>query len=264
MTYAEWISSLRDIANTDDQVFAMLDNLLSEDRVDLTAFRSHAAHLYTTRVLAGEAAPEAAKAVLETLQSELADPGAAGLGQLVGGATPEGASLVTHTSASDHKYRTPESPRPGASVVEFAAGKARPPADIQCRFIWVTFPDRSGNEVRADDPAVVVQELGLAHMSGDKEIYRFPLPPPPSGRFWIPSALDAGLYEAWMRPALDHVEPWGITRDLTTGERRWPELLVETSEYLYDVAGTLVRRPDGTATVGPIGTDFRRGRSLPP
>lgn len=48
-------------------------------------------------------------------------------------------------------------------------------------------------------------------------IYRVPLPVDPA-KSWVPTALDAGCNAAWCPPPPGHAQPWGLTRDLESGQ----------------------------------------------
>jgi hypothetical protein len=117
------------------------------------------------------------------------------------------------------------------------------------RFVWVTF-EAEGASVSRNDPTAVTRELGLAHFPGDGYVYRIALAVAPNQPCYIPTALDAGLGAAWRPPPTDSTDPWGLTRDLVDGRARWPELLVETADYLD-------APPDGTL-VSPQGESARR------
>ena len=54
-----------------------------------------------------------------------------------------------------------------------------------------------------------------------------------------------------------------MTRDLTDGTPRWPELLVETKDCLHVTSPTgVLVSPSGTPTaIGPVTVDYMAGRA---
>lgn len=87
------------------------------------------------------------------------------------------------------------------------------------RTFWIT--NETGND--ADD---VRDRLGLCRCMRGQQLYRIRIDLTVARRpLYIPTALDAGFYPAWRRPARSHVEPWGMTRHLGTGEMSERELL---------------------------------------
>ncbi len=261
----KWIKTLRAIAETDDRVFARLHNLLSEDRVEMEKLIEACEEEFNSLVAGGESEESSASEVLRELMKRLDNPCSHLLGQLAEGAPPAHVDrLITHIIRDEVEYGVPSVPRPSRQFSIYAMGKTSANGSICRRFIWVTFADASGKGLSDQDPGEVVRELGLAHFDAEGNAYRFELPAPVSGTYFIPTALDAELYEAWQRPDSGHAHPWGLTRHLETGLPCWPELLVETKEYLHDCVGELVTRPDGTTAVGPSKPNFRIGRKLPP
>ena len=126
------------------------------------------------------------------------------------------------------------------------------------RFVWVTFED--GRSPPTDDPTRLVRELGLAHYPAGAYIYRIPLDRG-NAHFFVPTCLDAGLYEAWEAPPAGHGQPWGMTRDLVSGAPQRPELLTETVGHAAERPRCdLVSPPGVTVSVGQIVPDYRVGR----
>src|SRR5713101_5314745 len=109
-----------------------------------------------------------------------------------------------------------------------------------CRFIWVTFETSSSG--LPDDPTAVVCELGLAHYAPGDFIYRIGYNTEHK-ELWIPTCLDAGLYEAWSPPPAGHSEPWGLTRHLITGLPGFPEVLSQVIDHAHRPEGELVSPP---------------------
>lgn len=129
------------------------------------------------------------------------------------------------------------------------------------RFIWLTFDAGSGLPSQTD-PTLVKRELGLAHFPKGEFVYRFELTIEPTQTCYTPTCLDAGLYEAWKPPPQPWPHPWGLTRDLTDGQSRWPELLVETTDYRHITSplGELVSPPGPAVPIGLLEEDFLIGR----
>ena len=105
-----------------------------------------------------------------------------------------------------------------------------------------------------------MRELGLAHYRSGTYVYRIRYDV--SGHnLWIPTCLDASLYEAWAPPAVGHPDPWGLTRDLVSGLPSRPELLTEVTDHarvrpeaeLVSPAGQLLK-------VGTVNPDFMANR----
>lgn len=129
------------------------------------------------------------------------------------------------------------------------------------RFHWITF-SHGGKHPPRDDPTRVKRELGLAHFMKDDVVYRFDLPFADDQDVWVPTCLDAGLYEAWAPPPVGATDPWGRTRDLVDGQPGLPELLVQVEDYFtaMPLVGRLVSPPGPAATIGALTVDYMVGR----
>ncbi|MCP4594555.1 MAG: hypothetical protein GY842_27805 [bacterium] len=125
-------------------------------------------------------------------------------------------------------------------------------------FLWVTF-EENGLRPPLDDPTAVRCELGLPHFRADEYVYRVPLTVRPGQDSFVPSAIDANAGPPW-KPA-DPGAMRGVTRDLTTGEDRWPELLVETRDYLSVHPRVELVSPAGPAVKAQsVPVDYMVGR----
>jgi hypothetical protein len=99
------------------------------------------------------------------------------------------------------------------------------------RFVWITWAPNT--TPLPEDATQLRRELGLSHYSEGDRVYRCRLTvDQANSRLYTPTCFDAGLDPAWKPPPKGTSTPWGLTRDLSTGESRWPELLVETEDYL--------------------------------
>ena len=129
------------------------------------------------------------------------------------------------------------------------------------RFIWVTF-DTAAGALPRDDPTRAMRELGMGHWKKGDTVYCFELVIESDQVGFTPTCLDAGLGEAWKPPPEDSTAPWGFTRDLTDGQDRWPELLVESADYNSKgpPAGRLVSPAGKKEKVGSVVPDFMIGR----
>jgi hypothetical protein len=127
-----------------------------------------------------------------------------------------------------------------------------------CRFIWLTFSS-AGNPL-PDDPTALARELGLAHYRSGTYVYQIRYDVR-GHDLWIPTCLDASLYEAWAPPTVGHTDPWGLTRDLVSGLPSHPELLAEVTDHagvrpeaeLVSPAGQLLK-------VGTVNPDYTANR----
>jgi hypothetical protein len=227
-----------------EEARAVLLNLIEEDRVPHTARAAfHAALARATHRLARRRFQEA------TWASPMALPVP----------TPRPAAIqgtwwhhVTLASLQKFNYFTlavrPASPPPRLPLAR-PMGRAQNGAN---RSLWIT----TTTGPNADD---LRDRLGLGGMMRDDQLYRVrmgvgvaPLRP-----LYIPTALDAGWYPAWRRPAPSHAAPWGMTRHLQTDAPSEPELL--TLPHMADA--------QEAGYVGRIGTDpprgYLRARGLP-
>ncbi len=140
------------------------------------------------------------------------------------------------------------------------------------RFIWITWAP--GGAPLPDDPTQVKRQLGLAYHPDDSRsayaeglyVYRVPLLLGRARqRLFVPTCLDAHLGEAWAPPPRDFTSAWGLTRDLVSGEPRWPELLVGTADHVRDApaVASLVSPTSAPVAIGPLRIDYMAGRATP-
>lgn len=269
MSYIDWRATFVLVAEGDDKHFARLWNLEHEHRIDaiLARFRERLAGLFAESLNAGEGREKGAVGALTGAVNGTFPIGSAWLGHLTCGSAdrvPE--VVVTFVPARKIAYELPgvfvNPDRPQREVKLPALLKARRAGsgmwDITPRFIWITFGE-GGRAVSAEDPTAVKRELGLDHFRELDFVYRAELRLLRGGALFVPSCLDAGLGPAWMAPIAAGA-PWGVTRDLTDGQPRWPELLVQTSEFLVDVTAVLVSPPGTWVRIGPVGIDYRAAR----
>lgn len=125
------------------------------------------------------------------------------------------------------------------------------------RFIWVT--DASSLPMSTGKDVVTI--LGLPHYAYDDVIYRVKLSLT-GKKLFVPTALDAEVYEAWCFPHGGDPRSSGLTRHLEDGSLRCNELLTEVSAHTEaDLVAELVGAlPD--ASVGPYMLDFLVGRPI--
>lgn len=130
--------------------------------------------------------------------------------------------------------------------------------ELLARFIWVTF-DADGSGL-PDDPHKIVEDLGLAHFPEGQHVFRIDLDVD-AVRLFIPTCLDAGLFEAWAPPPDGHDKPWGMTRHLGSGKPARPELLSETQDHAtVKPTARLVSPTNKPTPLGPVHKDFRANR----
>ena len=133
------------------------------------------------------------------------------------------------------------------------------PRKLEYPFIWTTWPT-PGNPLPLD-ATQLLRDLGLTGWKWEPtvapaecrpaghETLRFPVgagaQPIDNGLYYLrlpvetrsqqtcrPTVLDAGIAAAWMPVSLTFADPWGMTRNLVTAERRFPELLVRSEDYV--------------------------------
>lgn len=114
-------------------------------------------------------------------------------------------------------------------------------ADGAALTFWITDATSSS----ADD---IRDRLGLCYLVRDQQVYRvrIDLTAAPARPLYIPTALDAGFYPAWRRPAPDHTAPWGMTRHLGSGAPCERELLAlphDTDTPTCDYVGAITTDP---------------------
>jgi len=128
------------------------------------------------------------------------------------------------------------------------------------RFIWFTF--ESPGRTLGNSPTEIVRLLGLPHIKAGRLLYRIDYPERPASLF-IPTALDANLYEAWAPPPKGHVDPWGMTRDSKSGSPQFPEVVAFVADCRHLVpTARLVSPRVKRQKVGKITPDFMAGRAV--
>lgn len=253
MPYAQWRAAYGTAAAGDGghRLLARLWNLENESRIP-EAMRQFLAALGQRHLSAPD---NAASTLAAFVAQQLRPVDSPWLGTLPRQAAPP-RPLVTHRHPDAAAYAHPGT-NPGSSTrrpsrqVQFPFGRDR-------RFVWVTFADDRGQQVSGTDPTAVVRQLGLAHYPEGSFVYRIELPDR-DGPAFVPTALDAGLHEAWAPPR-DPGADRGSTRDLVDGAPRWPELVVEAADYAGSWTGDLVSPPGAPRAVGAIAPDFMAGR----
>lgn len=278
MPYTDWRNAYLQVAEKDERAQARLWNLDHEDRIpnDLKRFQDQIGAAFDGQTAAGVSSEEAATQALSQAIEATVPVGSQWLGLLPGG---NGGNLgitqlETHAHSMDiPRYRTlayfDQADPPNEVTLQtpfkmkIESGRSVPAR----RFVWVTFA-HEGRQVSRDDPTALVRELGLQHFvplpgsTASGFVYRFEMLLASNQPAWIPTALDAGLYEAWAPTPEGHAHRWGLTRDLTDGSPKWPELLVETKAYHdHRWVGKLVppRSPDPTP-IGPVTVKPMAGR----
>ena len=264
MTYADWQADFAPVAAASSVSEAQAWNLENEFRIDTQRgqFRRRLGYLHDKARRTGLAGADAARSSLQQAISETDDVGSRWLGLLPVEATarlPE--RMYSHVPVSDFvRYAPPGHIDPANPVrrTRFGSAYKMTSRGPDRRFIWVTF--ESDGRAPSDDPTAVVQQLGLAHYHNTDYAYRFWLNVD-GCELYIPTCLDAGLNEAWAPPPVGHVEPWGLTRDLETGDRCKPELLTETIDHAGVKPTVELVSPPGTSQeVGHIVKNFMVGR----
>jgi len=234
----------------DDAHAAQVWNLEHEHRIsDITnRFMMDLGQKHNSLVLIHSDVGEAARAALKEMIEQTWSPKSDWLGRL---RVPDGADtpdeMFTHIVASDLARYFPSahiSERDPPGRVELPRGfKVGPDGTPYARFIWLTFEPEGAAPV--DDPTIVKCRLGLPHFSTDEYVFRIMFKVAHTA-LYVPTCLDAGLYEAWSPPPTDHPHPWGLTRDLRTGELGAPELLADAAEFSTQPPTALLVSPPGT------------------
>lgn len=260
LTYANWKKEFSRAAGGSPRLEAQLWNLKYETRLGLklALFRRLLGRVFKDYLANGLGAADAAIGALKNLCDELCDPGSKWLGLLPGpggGRIPQ--EMFTHLPVRDLIRYVGSGPidetNPPRRVV-FSRPFKITATGVRSRFIWLTFePDGSPP---SDDPTEVVRELGLAHLVDDGFLFRFWLRT--DGKpLYIPSCLDARLYEAWAPPPSRHTEPWGLTRDLVTGQSCKPELLTDAVAHRATLpTATMVSPPGRRVSMGNLPANF--------
>ena len=272
MTYMDWKHNFEPVAQGNPERYAQLWNLEHETRIskELGLFKRRIGHLHQHRQHASASAQQTAVVAFDEAIDETKPVNSKWLGCLeTTNAPPIPKTVVTYQSLGSVRYgyrgavHNPD--RPSKSIRLKGPLKTRKDASGNWvparRFIWVTFLTGEQGPL-PQDPTTVKQEMGLNHFEEGNLIYRFELTIEPTQRCFIPTCLDAELRPAWKPPPDGFQQPWGLTRDLTDGRARWPELLVETKDYLYQgpPKGELVSPPNQAVRVGPVQIDYRVGR----
>ena len=272
MTYETWRAAHLARVGGDSRHRARVWNLDHEERVAEVSEFKHA--IATRWAEAGSPDDGSIEAILDASIGETRAVASKWLGLM---AVAAGATrriprrTYTHVSgeqAARYGSRAPIDPRRPFATVElprFKWRESRGGLELESRFIWVTWPIPGRRLPR--DPTVVKRELGLAHFDAGDCVYRIRVEVDASAdTCFVPTCLDAGLYEAWAPPPAGHTDPWGLTRDLSSGDPTWPELLIEAATRRTAVPkGYLVRSSRGApAAIGAVAVDFMVGRRMTP
>lgn len=254
MSFSHWCRVVFTSRPPDPILNAQMDNLVREDRiVEMDDFRRKLGDRFTTD---GGDTLARARDVLDHSRAGLRDMDCVLLG------------LLPSKSAGHRSYK---------AVTFFTAAQlARDPArDVDLsklpprvrlstplfaesprRFLWTTFDE----EVDGLSPTRVAISLGLPHFTPRQAVYKVSLGEWPDTTY-IPTCMDSGIFEAWMRPPAGHTNPWGMTRDLLFGSSLKPELLVEVAQVEGRELWAERVGPDD-AFVGNYTPDLLIGRDL--
>lgn len=256
MSFSHWCRVVLTAGASVPKLSAQMHNLVSEDRVpEIALVRTSVANEFQ----AGD--PQdisaAAKAVEET-QKPLRVATCALLGLIKSNADDhveyQAVSFVTGTHIERHIIPSFQG---RATVMPAVVPLPRTLyARYPRRFFWATFNE----EVEGLSPTDIAIALGLPHFEVGETVYRIHLGDWPE-EVYIPTCMDSGIFEAWMRPPKSHAEPWGMTRHLLTGNPEKPELLVQVA----DVEGrglTAERVGSPGETVSLFSADYLIGRDL--
>lgn len=271
MAYAQWEQDYLAAAGPEQREKARVWNLEHETRVTKQrgSFKRLLGKQHAKNRSAGQPPKEAANNAMVHAISTLESVSSKWLGLLpVTGdrsAIPPSAETYLsgftverfHSRTGFDRKHPPRTVRISPLKVRFAGGRGI----VENRFIWVTFR-AGGSALPQDDPTTVTRELGLTHFKPGDYVYRFSLSIVVDQDCYVPTCFDASLYEAWKPPPKRHNQPWGLTRDLTSGASMWPELLVQTADYeTVHPTGELVS-PKGSPpqTIGHVHVDFMIGR----
>jgi hypothetical protein len=190
---------------------AVLLNLQEEDRVPDRKKKAFHAALAGSKRRSWEARfKEAAKA------APLALPVPAPRRASIAGAW---CTHVGLTTLQKHKYLARSSTKGARPPLRLSLtrpiGRTKEGTDV---LFWITnATSKSADEIR--------DRLGLCFVKRGETLYRIGVDAARGRPLYIPTALDAGFYPAWRRPASAHTHPWGMTRHLATDAPSEPELL---------------------------------------
>lgn len=235
-TYLDWRSAYDAAAGGSPRLIARRLILEAEDRIPdaLDVFIDLLVDAFDVHVTAGGDPPAAAlEALEEALRLVSGDPAFSFLIPMSIHTYDLGTTNLTARYLArfgtfgdiDSDQRAP--PRiPVAFEEAFTASKPT---------IWFT-PDACSTE-----PDEMAKVLGLPHFEG-QIAYQVDVSLPGVPQF-IPTCLDAGLFEAWQGPPVGHTGPCGTTRHLETGQRIHNEFVVQTVDVIeQDIL--LVRLPN--------------------
>ena len=259
MTFDEWRRAFEQATRVDDRYRAQLWNHDHETRIDATRdeFRGRIATHFDDGLLTGDA-ETAALAAWTAARNETGPADSKWLGTLPCDSREDVGSPICNfrSGVSLERYRTRA---PSYSLVMTTSAEMEFRLNISRRFVWITWAP--GSLDLPDAPTLLKRELGLAHFGEHDCVYRWIVSIKPSQVMFVPTCLDANLSEAWRPPPPGHTSPWGLTRDLTTGESRWPELLLETKDYKdLTLKATRVGSATSPARIGPVTEDYMIGR----
>jgi hypothetical protein len=269
--YSQWRSTIGGMLSSNDEVFAQVWNLEHETRIDLwiEEFKQKIGSIFLVWIGRGTPPDKAASEAFNEVRMETYPVDSKWLGLLP---VPIGAKLPTKMTT--HAPIKPEElaryhslaflPLSGKSrsvllsrpLMTMAGPGGRP--ILRRRFIWFTF--ETGGRKLSDTPKQIVIEMGLNHYEEGDYVFRCHMAVDHS-RLFIPTCLDARVCEAWAPPPLGHSTPWGMTRNLESGESEWPELLAEVKDYIGLKPTAELVSPAGTKLpVGHFNVNFRVNR----
>ena len=267
MAYQQWRNDYHTAGGADPALRAQLWNLENEHRVPKVrgSFKRNLGRLHTLQLGTGATPATAAVGALEQGIRETEPVGSKWLGRLAstaGSSLPQ--TVVTHLSSGTvARYHSrvvidPKAP-PRRVALDAINSTIRGGARIpHRRFIWITWAT-TGLHLPGNASSVK-REFGLAHYRIGEYVYRCEIDFDYTRHgLFVPTCLDAGLRAPWRPPPRGFAQSWGLTRDLTSGELRWPELLVETADYLRTTPiGHLVGNPP--TPIGHVAVDYMIGR----
>ena len=263
MTFDQWRRAFEPTSRGDDRRRAQLWNLDHETRIHATLdeFRDRIAKHFNDGLLTHDR-DAAASAGLAAARKDTEPADSTWLGALPRGPWEgvRGPIYNFRSWVSLERYRT-RAPSYGSALTT----SLPPPVTFEFslrvsgRFIWITWAPELLD--LPDDPTILKRELGLPHFGEHDCVYRWDVSIEQSQALFVPTCLDAALHEAWQPPPRGHASPWGLTRDLSSGESRWPELLVEAKDYVgLRVRETRLGARTTSERIGPVAEDYMIGR----